>query len=78
MSNVKIVLNSAGIREMLKSPEMEAVVGEHAARIAAQCGSGYANDTKQMPGRVIASVFTDSNDAVRDNLQNNTILRALK
>lgn len=78
MSKVKIALNSAGVRELLKSPELEGVLQEHAQRIAASCGDGYASDSKQMPGRVIASVYTDTDAAIRDNLKNNTILRALK
>ena len=78
MSNVKIVLNSAGIRELLCSPEMGSIVGGLASGIAARCGEGYASDTKAMPGRVIASAYTDSASARRDNLKNNTLLRYLK
>ena len=78
MSKLRIELNSAGVRELLKSPEMSAIVGEHASRIAQNCGDGYAHDVKQMPGRVIASAYTDSAEAYDDNLHNNTILRALQ
>ena len=78
MSKVKIELNSAGIRELLRSSEMGAIVGDLAAGISARCGEGYASDTKLMPGRVIASAYTDSAEARRDNLKNNTLLRNLK
>ena len=30
MSKIKIALNSAGVRELLKSPELEGVLQEHA------------------------------------------------
>ena len=62
---------------MLKSAEMGALLKEQAAGIAARCGSGYGTDIKMMETRVIASVFTDTIEAAKENLQNNTILRAL-
>lgn len=77
MSKVRVELNSAGIREMLRSEEMQALLGEKAAEIAGRCGSGYESDTHMTPGRAVASVFTDSAEAVKDNLDNNTILRNL-
>lgn len=78
MSKVRVELNGAGIRELLRSAEMGAAVGELAAGIAARCGEGYASDMKLMPGRVIASAFTDSDKAERDNADNNTLLRSLQ
>lgn len=78
MSKVRIELNHAGIRALLKSPEMEAMLGERAAQISDGCGDGYAHDTYQAPGRVIASVYTETPDAMRDNLRNNTILKAMQ
>lgn len=77
MSEVKIELNSAGIREMLRSEEMGAVLAEKASEIAARCGTGYEYDTHMTPGRVIASVFTATPEALKDNSANNTILRNL-
>lgn len=77
MSKVEIVLNSAGIREMLQSAEMQALLGEKATEIAGRCGEGYASDTYMTPGRVVASVFAESKEAIKDNLDNNTILRNL-
>lgn len=42
MSNdVKIKLNSAGIQELLKSPEIQGAVSEVCERIAQNAGSGY-------------------------------------
>ena len=77
MSKVEIVLNSAGIREMFQSAEMQALLGEKATEIAGRCGEGYASDTYMTPGRAIASVFAESKEAIKDNLDNNTILRSL-
>lgn len=78
MSKVRIELNSAGVRELLRSGEMGGIVSGLAGAAAARCGVGYASDQKLMPTRVVASVYTETAEAMRDNLQNNTILRNLK
>lgn len=75
--SVEIELNSPGIREMLRSAEMQAVLGEKASEIAGRCGAGYESDIYLTPGRAVASVFTATPDAVKDNAKNNTILRNL-
>ncbi len=77
MSKVKIELNSAGIREMLRSEEMQALLGERAEEIAGRCGAGYSSDTYLTGGRAVASAFAESSEAIRDNLDNNTLLRSL-
>ena len=74
---MKIELNSAGVRELLRSPEMESGLAELAAEIAAKAGSGYESDTKMMGTRVIASASAATEAAMKDNLANNTLLRAL-
>lgn len=73
----KIELNSQGIRELLRSAEMQELLGAQAAAIAERCGDGYASDTHLTGGRAVASVYTDSPQAARDNSKNNTILRNL-
>ncbi len=62
---------------MLRSSEMQAVLREHADRIAGRCGEGYASDTYLTGGRAVASAFTETKEAMRDNLDNNTLLRNL-
>ena len=78
MSKVKIELNSSGIREMLISAEMQALLGEIADGVAGRAGSGYEHDTHMMPGRAVASAYAATEKAYRDNLENNTLLRSLK
>lgn len=77
MSSVKIELNSSGIRELLRSKEMQELLGEKAEEIAGRCGAGYSSDTYLTGGRAVASAFAESPAAVRDNLNNNTLLRSL-
>lgn len=78
MANVKVVLNRAGVRELLRSPEMAGICEEHAKATLNGCGNGYAMDVYTGENRVNAMVFTNSRLAVIDNSQNNTILKALK
>lgn len=75
--SVEIELNSAGIREMLLSPEMQALLGELASGVAARAGAGYASDVYLTGGRAVASAYADDPDAYADNLENNTLLRSL-
>lgn len=77
MSKTRIELNSSGIRELLRSEGMAAIVEEQAALVASRCGEGYAHDVKMMPGRVIASAYTETAEAMKDNSDNNTLLKGL-
>ena len=77
MGKVKIELISAGIQELLKSDEMAAVCKEHAEAVAQRAGDGYKVDTYVGKTRVNAMVSADSAKARKDNLKNNTLLKAL-
>lgn len=78
MSNVKVVLNSAGVREMLQSKEMLAICEEHAQRAVSRLGPGYEVTSMVGRTRVNAEVRAVWPQAQADNLKNNTILKALK
>ena len=78
MSKLKVTLNRAGVRELLRSEELRAVCREHAEAIRSRCGAGYAADDYTGVNRVNAMVYADTAAARRDNLENETILRALK
>lgn len=74
---MKIELNSAGIQEMLHSPEITAVISGIASDIAARAGDGYETDVYNAGTRNVASVFTTTKGAYQDNLENNTLLMAM-
>lgn len=75
----RIELNPEGVRELLQSPEMEAVCREHAEAIAARAGGdGYSVTTHTGRTRVNASVYAASAKAKRDNMKNNTLLKAVR
>lgn len=73
----KIVLNHAGIQALLKSDEVQAFILEQASGIGSRCGAGYETDVYMAPSRVISSVYTTDKKAIQDNLENNTLLKAV-
>ena len=75
--NVRIELNDAGIKELLKSAEIMAACREQADQIAARAGEGYEVSTYTGKTRVNASVHAVTDKAYRDNLKNNTLLKAV-
>ncbi len=78
MSKIRIELNRDGVRQLLRSEDLGEKLEILAEEISGRCGEGYEHDRKLMPTRVIASVYTGTPEAKKDNLQNNTILRSLK
>ena len=78
MSKTEIVLNSAGVRELLNSSEMEELCGQLGAQICGRCGEGYATDHRKGKTRANSMVWADTYQAKADNMENNTILKALK
>lgn len=74
-------LNSAGVRELLKSPEMQQECMRHAsATLAAALGSsdGYVAEPRNYPERSGAAVRADTYEARKDNYDNNTLLKSLR
>lgn len=67
MGKVKVVLNHAGVRELLKSPEMKSIVESHAEAIAGK--SGGQVETYIAQTRVVAEVSGDDG--------NNSLLKAV-
>lgn len=77
MSNVTIKLNSDGVRELLRSAEMLAECERLANEMGAQLGEGYEVSTYVGTNRVNASVTASSKAAKQDNLDNNSLLKAV-
>lgn len=77
MSDLTIELDYQGVGELLKSEEMSNVISELAEGIKDRCGEGYECDVQVFQTRVVGSVYTDTSSAIKDNLNNNTILRSL-
>lgn len=77
MSKTKIVLNSTGVRALLKSNEIANVCDEIASNVLARCGDGYERDSYIGKNRVNAMVYASTYQAKKDNLENNTLLKAV-
>jgi hypothetical protein len=78
MANVKIVLNREGVRSLLKSEEMKAVCEQHANNAVQRLGTGYEVSSYIGKNRVNASISAVTSEAMRENLENNSILKALR
>lgn len=74
---IKVVLNKKGVGELLKSDEIKSVLMEHARATLGGLGDGY-DIRETMTDRAGVNVFAATYEAKRDNLENNTILKALK
>lgn len=74
----RIELNSDGVKELLKSPEMASICQQHAQAIANRAGGGYAVTVYTGASRVNASVITETPEAIRENMKNNTLLKAVR
>lgn len=75
---IRVELNSAGVRALLRSPEMASICREHAARILASAGTGYEISEHTGVNRVNASVYPETKEARNDNLKNNTLLKLIR
>ncbi len=78
MAKVKIVLNRAGVRELLKSPEAGEICMEHARQIQERAGEHYIAEARRYPERTGAAVYPSDSEGYYDNLKNNTLVRSLK
>ena len=76
MSKVKFTLNRAGVRELMKSQEMQGICRNHADAIRNRAGDGYEVDTYVGRNRANASVYAATYEARKDNYENNTLLKA--
>lgn len=79
MSNkVKVKLDRAGVRKLLKSQEMLQICKDHAYSAQAKLGSGYEVTFMTGKNRANAQIEAVTWRAKLANIRNNTILKALK
>lgn len=74
----KFKLNRAGVRELMKSKEMQSILKEEAAAIKGRCGDGFDQDLHVGKNRANAMVWAESPKAKAENSENNTILKAVR
>ncbi len=74
MDRVRIELNREGVRELLRSEEVQQMLAEEArSRMPAGCEV----DTQAGKNRANARITAVTKAAVSDNLKNNTLLKAI-
>ena len=78
MSSFKFKLNRSGVRELMKSAEMQSVLTNYASNIRNRCGNGYEQDIYVGSNRANAMVSATTIKAKRDNNKNNTLLKAVR
>lgn len=77
MSKYRIQLLSKGVRELLKSPEIRSDVYQVASKVKNNAGTGYEIGQYTAKTRNVMTVYAADDNAKRDNLKNNTLLKAL-
>ena len=84
MNKVDFKLNLPGLNQLMKSPEMQAILTEKGAEVMARANGNaqisdaqYSMDTKTINWIAVTTVRADNNEAVAENYNNNTLLKAL-
>ena len=77
-SKVKVKLNSAGVKALLKSSEVEALCFDVMRTVQSNAGENYAVETRRYPERTGAAVYPANEQGYYDNLNNNTLLKVFK
>lgn len=78
MSKVEVKLNYKGVGEYLRSKSVRDLLSGIGTRAVQQLGSGYTVNTKVSAGRVVTYVDAESVRAKKENLKNNTLLKAVQ
>lgn len=74
----KLVLVRAGIKALLNCDGVSAAVEQIAAQTAQRAGDGYAAAAPHKTGqRVAVNVYPATREAAIDNLENDTLLKAV-
>lgn len=76
-SKSKLELNSAGVRELLRSGAVQGDLTRRARAIAAAAGPGFEVDSRVGPNRARASVRTATFEAMYAEATRRTLTRAL-
>lgn len=77
MSKMKFELDINGLRELMKSAEMQSCLDQAGAQVAARAGGDYGHRVHVADYVAIVNIYPDSKEAAKDNYENNTLLRAL-
>lgn len=77
MAKTKITIDNKGLQELMKSKEMNGVLMECASKSLQKLGAGYEASEYTGKSRSNVSVYAVTKDAQKENLENNSILKAV-
>lgn len=77
MSKAVFELNLAGLNQLMKSAEMQRILAESAIAVEGAAGDGYEGKVKVATWTALAKIYPITGKAARDNVKNNTLLKAL-
>ncbi len=77
MSNVDIKLDSSGINELLHSAEIGSALREVGNGVQSRAGDNFQAVTLNLPTRLVVRVSAANKDGVKENLDNNVLLKAV-
>ena len=77
-NKVRITIDSAGVRSLLKSEEVQQTCQKQASDIMARTGGGSKSETHLSSQRAIVNVWASSAKARQDNAKSNTLLKSLR
>lgn len=77
MAKVRIELNTAGVRELLRGAEIQGILEEIAEPIMGRLPEGYRKDVHVGTNRCNVGIVASTAEAVQDNLENNTLIKAV-
>lgn len=77
MAKVVVKLNTKGIGELLRSQWAANCCNEVANQVAQRAGEGYEVRQHVSDQRAIVNVYAETREARQDNLDNNTLLKAI-
>lgn len=70
-------LNSAGVRQLLKSEEMQSILSEYGSEIASNAGSGFKKDERVYKKRAVVNVYPKTEHARIKDYKENALLKAV-
>ena len=76
--NIKFELNREGVRDLMRSKEMMSVCTDYANAALGRLGPGYEVNSQVGKNRVNAEVAATTYSAKKDNMENNSILKAIR
>lgn len=78
MGKASVRVDYKEVGKLLRGQESKKLMEQLGREISAKAGTGYSYRVHDSGQRQIANVFPNTLEAARDNLENNTLLKAVK